>query len=151
NGSKVEQFLASLAHANIEREEVIAYVKSLLKQEFLISNLRISQSVPNTLQALKEILLDMGECAEQYIPIIDELLNLEAGIDYSNFEGLEQQLEAIEKANEYFQYDSYYLTPLQFPNHLKQELSQYAQVLYKISQLIEDNHQNMHYYLQRFV
>lgn len=156
NPKKPEEFIDFLK-IDSEKEtadQIIEYLQNLLSKEFLISNLRISNSYENKFNRLIEILKGIGPSASRYLlPLLNinkELKSVE-NLNSTKIDILKNKLEALVKADEYFQVDSIYPEIVKFPSVLKNSLKNYAKLSAKVSRLIGSKIEYMDFYLNKFV
>lgn len=156
DSKKVDKFV-DLLGVNLEKgadEQIIEYLQNLTSKEFLISDLRISNSYENKFERLMEILKDIGSPALKYLsPLLDVQKELEniTNLSSQKVDILRSKLEDILKADEYFQVDSIYPKIIKFPKTFKKSLENYAKLSAKISVLMDSKIEYMDFYLNKFL
>ena len=148
SGNRVESFLSILSKQKIEEVDALNYLQNLLHKEYLISNLRISNSVEDKILELKKLLNSLGDAAKPYILFLDSITVTR--LDDSFLEKEKVMKEFVE-VKEYYQIDSFYSKKLALPYSLKKEFIKYSQIMYKIGALLDSRDKVMEYYLNKFM
>ncbi|PCK17432.1 hypothetical protein CEY02_19985 [Bacillus pumilus] len=158
NGTKVSDFLKVFKRESsndISEGKLLSYISDLMKKDFLISELRFSNSIEDPLNFLLEKLRELGESEGYYYSklekIIKELELLNKGdLNENKLDYLEEILKEIVEAKDYIHIDSFYPDPVSLNSSIEKDIQDLSDTMIKFSNITKKNMDHLDYYLSKF-
>ncbi len=156
---KVSDFLKILNEATnneILESKALDYILELIKKDFLISELKFSNSIDDPIHYLHEKLVKLENGNHYYSDILTRIMTKINSLNNLNFNyvslnSIENFMKKIEEATEYIHIDSYYSQEVELNNSLIKDLEKLSQTIIKLSSISDSNKDYMDYYLRKFI
>ncbi|MGE7840195.1 lantibiotic dehydratase [Lysinibacillus sp. NPDC093712] len=157
--NKVSDFLKILNEATnneISESKVLDYILELIKKDFLISELKFSNSIDDPIYYLHEKLVKLENGNHFYSDILNRIMTRinslnNLNFNYRNLNSIENYMKKIEEATEYIHIDSYYPQEVVLNNSLKNDLEKLSKTIIKLSSITDSNRDYMDYYQRKFI
>jgi lantibiotic biosynthesis protein len=158
NGTKVSEFLDVFqkeSSSKVSEEKLLHYISHLMKKDFLISELRFSNSIEDPLDFLLNNLKELGQTGNYYYSKLEriseelEMLSKEE-INEDKLDELERNLKLLVEAKDYIHIDSFYSEEIKLNSSIEKDIQDLSDTIIRFSNITNKKMDHLDYYLNKF-